>query len=138
MEAVNYSRNERKMPYTGATDDNFSKWMYSYRHTSNIGFTCINCDWIIRNYSPEKRTIGLIELKTYNAALTYAEQKTFEEFSEIFKAGCLATYEKLGFRFIGFFELVFSGTCWNDSTTVTLNGYEITETQFLQFLNNNF
>ena len=121
---------ERKKPYTGASLDDFSKLMYSYHERANAGFTFIDIDGIIRNY--KKRTIAIIEIKAYNADLTYCQEKVFSELALFIKRGICC-----GWTWVGFFKIVFEGTsfengrCW-------INNIEVTENQFFQFLDKNF
>lgn len=125
-----YKRTERLTPYTGANFDDFSKLMYEYKNRANKGFTFIDIDCIIRNY--EKQTIAIIEVKTRNGLLTYAQQKAFNEMDLFLSRGVCC-----GWVYIGFYRIVFestsfeSGKCW-------INGIETSKEQYLTFLDNHF
>jgi hypothetical protein len=131
MTATNYARTERQTPYMGSDFDEFSKLMYSYVSRANLGFTFTDIDGILRNH--KKRTIGIIEVKTRNGSLTYAQEKTFNELEAILTRGCNGT----SWTFVGFSVLRFERTSFEDGKA-WFNDDLTTQEQFLQYLTNYF
>ena len=120
----------RATPRTGADFDRFSDFMYNFKNYANLGFTFTDVDGLFRNYL--KRTIAILEVKTFNNALSYHQEQLFEQLDGIFRKGMTD-----GWTYVGFFKLVFEKTCFVDGLAY-LNDREITETEFINFLNKYF
>ena len=120
----------RAMPRTGADFDKFSDFMYNFRSRANFGFTFTDVDGLFRNYF--KRTIGFVEVKTFRNDLSYHQKQLFAQLDGIFRKGMTD-----GWTYVGFFTLVFEKTCFVDGLA-WLNDREITETEFINFLNKYF
>ena len=121
-----YSRAERKTPYTGGALDSFSQLMYAYKNRANDGFTFCDIDAIVRNH--KKQSLAIIEIKTRGANLTYSQEKQFNEIDEFLKRGVCC-----GWEYLGFFKVVFENTSFEDGK-VTINDNEVTKDEFLTFL----
>ena len=130
MTTTTYSRTERKTPYLGNAYDDFSRLMYSYRHSANKGFTFIDFDFLARNY--EKKTFCIIEIKTYNSSVTYAQQRSFAEIDIFLKNGVCD-----GWHYLGFKKLIFERGGFSTGKA-ELDGVLISEKEFLDFLTDNF
>ena len=120
----------RATPRTGADFDRFSDFMYSFRSRANFGFTFTDVDGLFRNYL--KRTIGFVEVKTYGNNLSYHQDQLFEQLDGIFRNGITD-----GWTYIGFFTLKFEKDSF-ESGLAYLNNQEISETEFINFLNKYF
>lgn len=127
----NYARTERKTPYTGAALDEFSKCMYEFKDHANEGFTFIDFDFLLRNHI--KNTFAILEVKTRQGELTYAQTKAFRDVDTCFKLGS----KLCGYDYIGFYALTFENTSFKDGTA-WLNGKEITNKQFFNWLKHHF
>lgn len=120
----------RAMPRTGADFDKFSDFMYNFRSHANFGFTFTDVDGLFRNYL--KRTIGFVEVKTYGNNLSYHQDQLFEQLDEIFRKGITENW-----TYIGRFTLKFEKDSF-ESGLAYLNNQEISETEFINFLNKYF
>ncbi len=127
-----YSRTERKTPYTGASLDDFSKFMYNFKGEANEGFTAVDFDWILRNH--KKRTFALIEVKTHNGLKTYAQTIIFKEIDTMLRASAKTA---ANYHYIGFFNLTFEVTSF-DNGKAYLNDKEITKDYFYKWLKHYF
>ena len=127
-----HSRSERKTPYTGASLDDFSKFMYDFKGDANEGFTAVDIDWILRNH--KKRTLALIEVKTRNGLKTYAQTIIFKEIDTMLRASAKTA---ANYQYIGFFTLTFENTSFENGNAF-LNDKEITKEYFNKWLKHYF
>ena len=127
---MTHSTVQRNTPYLGSQLDSFSRFMYRFRIEANEGFTFIDIDTILRNY--EKRTFALLEVKTKQAPLSYAQKRIFNEIDTALRRG---TGE--GWTYFGFYVLSFENTSFEDGKAWFI-GQEITESDFNMWLKINF
>lgn len=127
---ANYSRSERVTPYTGAAFDDFSRFMYGYKSLANRGFTFTDIDGILRNHI--KKTMCILEIKTFNGTLTYSQKITFNELDTFLINGVC-----MNWKYYGFQTLVFEFTNW-ETGAAWLNGTLISKAEFLEFLTDHF
>lgn len=124
----------RKTPHYG--NEPFSDFMYSFAKEANKGFTYCDIDSVLRNY--HKETIGVLEIKCYHGQMTRCQDLTFNVIHEFMKNGSCGEW-----KYIGFFLLQFSHTCFDDSNQVVMSDLKghravMTEERFKAFLNRYF
>jgi hypothetical protein len=125
---VNYSRAEKLTRFTG--NEGFSDFMYKFRVEANNGFTFVDIDTILRNYT--KQTFALLEVKCKQAPLSYAQGKIFNEIDAALRRGMGD-----GWQYLGFYILQFENTSFDDGKA-WINGTEISGDEFKMWLRINF
>ena len=120
----------RATPRNGVDFDKFSDFMYSFRSEANNGFTFTDVDGVFRNYL--KRTIAILEVKTFKNDLPFHQRQLFEQLDGIFRNGITD-----GWTYKGSYKLIFQRTCFADGLA-WLNDRPITEDEFIFFLKVHF
>ena len=111
---------------TGKRDLYFSKWVRENLPDSSTGIVLTDLDFILYDYKRKK--IALMEIKTRNSNLKYAQGEIFKNIHKWIKAGISDGWEYKGFYLIKFEKTNFEdGKCF-------INGKNVTEKELTEIL----
>jgi len=105
---------------TGERDLTFSSWVRKNLPDSSTGWVTSDIDWYMYNYKTKK--CCMVETKTRNADLTFAQKQMYNNLSKWISEGA----KKDGWDFTGFYVIKFENT-WFDDGKVFINSKESSE-----------
>ena len=119
-----------RLEMTGERDLTFSSWVSENLPDSSTGWVTSDIDWYMYNYKTKKCCI--VETKTRNANLTYAQKQMYDNLSKWIGEGA----KKDGWDYTGFYVIKFENT-WFDDGKVFINGKESSEEEIREILSFN-
>ena len=112
---------------TGERDLTFSGWVRKNLPDSSTGWVTSDIDWYMYNYKTKK--CCMVETKTRNADLTFAQTQMYKNLSKWISEGA----KKDGWDFTGFYIIKFENT-WFDDGKVFINSKESSEEEIKKIL----
>ena len=116
-----------RLEMTGERDLTFSSWVRENLPDSSTGWVTSDIDWYMYNYKTKK--CCMVETKTRNADLTFAQTQMYKNLSKWISEGA----KKDGWEFTGFYVIKFENT-WFDDGKVFLNEKESSEEEIIKIL----
>jgi hypothetical protein len=112
---------------TGIRDLSFSGWIRENLPDSKTGFMATDVDFFLFNY--KKRTVSIIEVKTYGSHIKTWQQKFYNNLHQWIREG--VKYN--GWNYKGFYFIQFENTCFDDGWC-KINHKKVTENEAVKIL----